>query len=72
MHTEVASGKGDLFNITGNATGSFRLFVQDSGVSPTSDDSLLLVKTRGGDAAFILTIYGMYRFYGQRPEICPF
>ncbi|HGB5536746.1 TPA: pertactin-like passenger domain-containing protein, partial [Salmonella enterica subsp. diarizonae serovar 61:r:-] len=28
MHTEVASGKGDLLNITGNATGSFRLFVQ--------------------------------------------
>ncbi|EHO4505538.1 pertactin family autotransporter, partial [Salmonella enterica] len=54
MHTEVASGKGDLLNITGNATGSFRLFVQDSGVSPTSDDSLLLVKTGGGDAVFTL------------------
>ncbi|ENC9174252.1 autotransporter outer membrane beta-barrel domain-containing protein, partial [Salmonella enterica subsp. diarizonae serovar (6),14:z10:z] len=54
MHTEVASGKGDLLNITGNATGSFRLFVQDSGVSPTSDDSLLLVKTGGGGAVFTL------------------
>ncbi|EKI7249760.1 autotransporter outer membrane beta-barrel domain-containing protein, partial [Salmonella enterica] len=54
MYTEVASGKGDLLNVTGNATGAFRLFVQDSGVSPTSDDSLLLVKTGGGDAVFTL------------------
>ncbi|WP_071886759.1 autotransporter outer membrane beta-barrel domain-containing protein [[Enterobacter] lignolyticus] len=54
MHTEVAKGKGDILNVTGNATGAFRLFVQDSGVSPSSDDSLLLVKTGGGDAVFTL------------------
>ncbi|TKV04579.1 autotransporter outer membrane beta-barrel domain-containing protein, partial [Citrobacter sp. wls621] len=54
MHTDIAASKGDLLHVIGNATGSFRLFVQDTGVSPTLDNSLVLVKTGGGDAVFTL------------------
>ncbi|SUG51071.1 Pertactin [Salmonella enterica subsp. arizonae] len=35
MYTEVASGKGDLLNVTGNATGAFRVVC--SGLRSQSD-----------------------------------
>ncbi|WP_288847085.1 pertactin-like passenger domain-containing protein, partial [uncultured Citrobacter sp.] len=43
MHTDVAAGRSDLLNVTGTASGSFNLFVEDTGGSPTSADNLLLV-----------------------------
>lgn len=54
MHTDVAANKGDFLNVTGQAIGSFTINVNDSGISPTTDHSLLLVKTASGDATFAL------------------
>lgn len=54
MHTDVSALKGDLLNVTGQASGSFNIFVEDTGVSPTTDHSLVLVKTASGNATFAL------------------
>lgn len=54
MNTEVASRKGDFLNVTGNASGSHKVFVKDTGVSPTEEHRLLLVKAANGDATFSL------------------
>ncbi|EKI05972.1 pertactin-like passenger domain-containing protein, partial [Escherichia coli] len=45
---------GDQLVVNNNATGNFKIFVQDTGVSPQSDDAMTLVKTGGGDASFTL------------------
>ncbi len=54
LHTNVAGSRGDQLVVNNNATGNFKIFVQDTGVSPQSDDAMTLVKTGGGDASFSL------------------
>ncbi len=54
LHTNVADSRGDQLVVNNNATGNFKIFVQDTGVSPQSDDAMTLVKTGGGDASFTL------------------
>ena len=44
--------KGGLLEV--KATGDFKIFVTDTGASPAAGDSLTLVTTGGGDAAFTL------------------
>ncbi|MEN1736654.1 pertactin-like passenger domain-containing protein, partial [Pseudomonas aeruginosa] len=44
--------KGGLLEL--KATGDFKIFVTDTGASPAAGDSLTLVTTGGGDAAFTL------------------
>ncbi|HAW0896859.1 TPA: autotransporter outer membrane beta-barrel domain-containing protein, partial [Escherichia coli] len=45
MHTNVASGQGDRLVVTGTAEGNHRVYVQDTGVSPTAGTGLTLVTT---------------------------
>ncbi|HFO6378231.1 TPA: adhesin-like autotransporter YpjA/EhaD, partial [Escherichia coli] len=47
LHTNVAGSRGDQLIVNNNATGNFKIFVQDTGVSPQSDDAMTLVKTGG-------------------------
>ncbi|MBE0969616.1 AIDA repeat-containing protein, partial [Escherichia coli] len=54
LHTNIAGSRGDQLVVNNNATGNFKIFVQDTGVSPQSDDAMTLVKTGGGDASFTL------------------
>ncbi|WP_448885080.1 autotransporter outer membrane beta-barrel domain-containing protein [Citrobacter telavivensis] len=54
MQTNVSAWKSDLLDVTGNASGAFNVFVEDTGSSPDKDQSLLLVKTASGDATFAL------------------
>lgn len=48
LHTNVAGSRGDQLVVNNNATGNFKIFVQDTGVSPQSDDAMTLVKTGEG------------------------
>lgn len=52
LHTNVAGSRGDQLVVNNNATGNFKIFVQDTGVSPQSDDEMTLVKTGGGMRRF--------------------
>lgn len=54
MQTNVANQKGDLLNVTGQGAGAHRIFVKDTGVSPTHDAGLQLVNIASGDATFAL------------------
>lgn len=54
MRTDMANHHSDQLNVTGQATGDFKIFVTDTGASPAAGDSLTLVTTGGGDAAFTL------------------
>ncbi|HAP3735890.1 TPA: autotransporter outer membrane beta-barrel domain-containing protein [Escherichia coli] len=54
MRTDMANHQSDQLNVTGQATGDFKIFVTDTGASPAAGDSLALVTTGGGDAAFTL------------------
>ncbi|WP_431732886.1 autotransporter outer membrane beta-barrel domain-containing protein [Escherichia albertii] len=54
MRTDMATHQSDQLNVTGQATGDFKIFVTDTGASPAAGDSLTLVTTGGGDAAFTL------------------
>lgn len=54
MRTDMANQQSDQLNVTGQATGDFKIFVTDTGASPAAGDSLTLVTTGGGDAAFTL------------------
>ncbi len=54
MRTDMANHQSDELNVTGQATGDFKIFVTDTGASPAAGDSLTLVTTGGGDAAFTL------------------
>ena len=63
LHTNVAGSRG---RSTGRQQhqrhlGNFKIFVQDTGVSPQSDDAMTLVKTGGGDASFTLGNTGGFR-----------
>lgn len=69
MNTEIARLQGDSLTVTGPANGNFNLFIADTGVSPTSDASLQMIKTGGGNAAFTLANnshvvdVGTYEYY---------
>ncbi len=69
MSTSLASNVGDYLDVTGNASGSFKVYVSDTGVSPDKDDSLKLIQTGGGDATFTLANtghvvdLGTYQYY---------
>ncbi|HAP3733171.1 TPA: autotransporter outer membrane beta-barrel domain-containing protein, partial [Escherichia coli] len=54
MRTDMANHQSDQLNVTDQATGNFKIFVTDTGASPAAGDSLTLVTTGGGDAAFTL------------------
>lgn len=54
MRTDMANHQSDQLNVAGQATGDFKIFVTDTGASPAAGDSLTLVTTGGGDAAFTL------------------
>ncbi|MGQ7147901.1 pertactin-like passenger domain-containing protein, partial [Escherichia sp. SS-MK2] len=54
IRTDMANHQSDQLNVTGQATGDFKIFVTDTGASPAAGDSLTLVTTGGGDAAFTL------------------
>lgn len=54
MRTDMANHQSDQLNVTGQVTGDFKIFVTDTGASPAAGDSLTLVTTGGGDAAFTL------------------
>lgn len=54
VRTDMANHQSDQLNVTGQATGDFKIFVTDTGASPAAGDSLTLVTTGGGDAAFTL------------------
>lgn len=54
MRTDMANHQSDQLNVTGQATGDFKIFVTDTGASPAAGDSLTLVTTGGGDAVFTL------------------
>lgn len=58
MNTDIAGGNGDYLSVTGNADGNFGVFVQDTGRSPTSGDSLTLINTGGGSGNFSLANTG--------------
>lgn len=48
MRTDMANHQSDQLNVTGQATGDFKIFVTDTGASPAAGDSLTLVTTGGG------------------------
>lgn len=54
MNTRVAEHQGDVLTVTGQATGQYDIHVADTGVSPSSGDSLRLIHIGSGDAAFTL------------------
>lgn len=58
MNTDLADLQGDFLNVTGEANGDFNVYVADTGVSPTSDASLQIIQTGGGDADFTLANNG--------------
>nr|WP_162303002.1 autotransporter outer membrane beta-barrel domain-containing protein [Buttiauxella sp. 3AFRM03] len=58
MNTEIATLQGDHLTVTGEANGDYGVVVADTGVSPTSDASLRMISTGGGDAAFTLANTG--------------
>lgn len=45
MRTDMANHQSDQLNVTGQATGDFKIFVTDTGASPAAGDSLTLVTT---------------------------
>lgn len=53
MNTQLGNLKADLLNVTGNATGTYRLHISNSGKEPQQgDQDVLVVHTGGGDAGF--------------------
>lgn len=58
MNTNLASHQGNFLNVAGEANGNFDVYVRDTGVSPASDQSLQIIQTGGGSAAFTLANTG--------------
>ncbi|VVE31567.1 putative autotransporter [Pandoraea aquatica] len=54
MGTNIATHTGDLLAVTGNATGSYQLHIQNTGAEPPQIQPLTVVTTGGGGAAFSL------------------
>ncbi|ACQ67949.1 putative outer membrane autotransporter, pertactin domain protein [Candidatus Hamiltonella defensa 5AT (Acyrthosiphon pisum)] len=69
MNTDIAGHQGDFLNVRGKAEGKFGVMVNDSGTSPTAEDSLKIIQTGGGDARFTLANeggvvdVGTYQYY---------
>ncbi len=51
---QVSVTEGDRLVVTGTAEGNHRVYVANTGVSPSGDTPLTLVTTGGGDASFVL------------------
>ena len=70
MNTNLASLQGDFLTVKGQANGDFDVYIADTGVSPTSDSSLQIIQTGGGNADFTLANnghvvdVGTYQYYG--------
>jgi len=58
MNSELASKLGDFLTVKGQANGSFDIHIADTGVSPTSNSSLKIIQTGGGNAGFTLANKG--------------
>jgi len=58
MNTELASKLGDFLTVKGQANGNFDIHIADTGVSPTSNSSLQIIQTGGGNAGFTLANKG--------------
>lgn len=58
MNTDIAMQQGDFLTVTGEANGDFGVYVTDTGASPTTDTSLQIIQTSGGDADFTLANSG--------------
>ena len=54
MNTNIAAQQGDMINVSGEATGDFGIWINDTGESPADPQSLQVVQTGGGDAQFTL------------------
>jgi outer membrane autotransporter protein len=54
MGTDLATGRTDLLNVTGTASGSHQLLITSSGTEPPAGQPITVVKTAGGDAQFSL------------------
>jgi outer membrane autotransporter protein len=54
MATNLATGRTDLLNVTGTASGSHQLLIESSGTELPSGLPVTVVKTVGGDAVFSL------------------
>ncbi|MFJ2993964.1 autotransporter outer membrane beta-barrel domain-containing protein [Pandoraea sp. NPDC087047] len=52
MSTNIAAQSGDLLAVTGAATGTYQLHVQNTGGQPSTTAPLTVVTTGGGGAAF--------------------
>lgn len=67
MQTQMANDTGDLISVTGAVNGNNKLFIKDTGVEPTSADSLTVVKSgQAGTGSFALNLnsvdIGTYRY----------
>ncbi|EJJ0329263.1 autotransporter outer membrane beta-barrel domain-containing protein [Escherichia coli] len=54
LHTQMANGMADQLKVTGEASGSHKVYISDSGQQLTEDANLTLVSTGGGNANFSL------------------
>ncbi|MED7670551.1 autotransporter outer membrane beta-barrel domain-containing protein [Pseudomonas moraviensis subsp. stanleyae] len=54
MATDLATGRTDLLNVTGTASGSHQLLIESSGTELPAGQPVTVVKTAGGDAVFTL------------------
>jgi len=54
MGTDFSTGRTDLLNVTGTATGNHELLIASSGVDPAAGQPIRVVQTAGGDANFSL------------------
>ena len=58
MNTSIADLKGNFLNVTGQADGSFGVYVSDTGHNPANENKLQLIQIANGDANFQLTNAG--------------
>ena len=54
MGTDFATGRTDVLNVTGTASGTHELLIASSGSEPASGQPITVVTTGGGDAQFTL------------------
>ncbi|TBN38914.1 autotransporter outer membrane beta-barrel domain-containing protein [Pseudomonas sp. BGI-2] len=54
MGTDFSTGRTDLLNVSGSATGSHELLITSSGLDPAAGQPIRVVQTAGGDANFSL------------------
>lgn len=54
MGTDFSTGRTDLLNVTGSASGNHELLIASSGVEPATGQPIRVVQTAGGNAQFAL------------------